>query len=95
MGSPTGCTAGAGVFTALAHASGAAAAQVVNWSWGCRGSHWWGKHGIWRRRNPQRNGGHYGGWGKVQLLGIWDRVHRMTQSCEVRQGHLISGVLCY
>ena len=28
MGSPTGCTAGAGVFTALAHASGAAAAQV-------------------------------------------------------------------
>ena len=36
---------------------------------------------------PPENGGHYRGWRKIQLWGIGDRVHIVTQPWKVRQGH--------
>ena len=76
-GSPTGWTAGAGMSTMLA----------PNWSWGCRGSQWWGKHRVWRRRRePHGDRGHYRRWKKVQLQGVWDGIHGMSQTHKVGRG---------
>ena len=49
----------------------------LNGSWGCRSSHWWRKHGVWRRRRePQGDRAIIGGGGKFNCGGMgWDSLH--------------------